>query len=73
MSGFIVALSSHTASAGAVLVTLLASVVLLSLRAWSGASGFKLTRRVSLMLDGAVVILLVLFLVLVVVRFKTVG
>jgi len=50
---------------------MLASLILLSLRAWSAATGVTLTRRVWLMLDVAIVVLTVLFVVLVYVRFKT--
>jgi hypothetical protein len=53
-----------------VLVTL---VVLLALRAWSGATGWVVHRRVSHLLTGSIVLFLVLFVILVVERFKTVG
>lgn len=61
------------ASAPAVFVTLVAAVILLALRTWCMATGLVLTRHVVLLLDGAIVALVVLFFVLVVARFTTVG
>lgn len=60
------------ASATALLVIIIASLVLLAIRAWSGTTGLVLTRRVSLLLNGSIVVLIVVFLLLVFVRFKTV-
>jgi len=59
------------ATAPAVMVVLVACVTLLSVRAWRGIAHLVLTRRVSLLLDGAILLLGVLFLVLVIVRFRT--
>ena len=61
------------ATAPAVLVTLVAVLVLLGLRAWTQLSGQTLTRQVHLLLDGTIGVLTALFLILVVVRFVTVG
>jgi len=58
-------------SAPSVLVTLVASLIFLIVRAWRAVTGLILSRRVSLLLDAAIVVFLALFLVLVLVRFKT--
>jgi hypothetical protein len=55
----------------AVLVTMVASVILLSLRAWCATTGVVLTRPVALLLDGAIALLFVVFAVLVIIRFET--
>ena len=56
-----------------VLVTLVACVCLLGMRAWAATTGVELSRRVFLLLDGAIVALVVLFVALVTVRFLTGG
>jgi hypothetical protein len=61
------------ATAPAVLVTLLAVLMLLGLRAWTHGMGQTLTRQVVLLLDTAIVTLAGLFIILVAVRFVTVG
>jgi hypothetical protein len=61
------------ASAPAVLVTLVAELLLLALRAWVVTTRLVLTRQVTLLLDGAVVALGGMFLLLVFLRFVTVG
>lgn len=61
------------ASAPAVLVTLVAELLLLGLRAWAITTRLVLTRQVHLLLDGTVVALGVMFLLLVFLRFVTVG
>jgi hypothetical protein len=58
-------------SVAAVFVTLFACVFLLSLRAWRGLTGLLLNRRVTLLLDGAILVLMFLFILFVIVRFKT--
>ena len=58
-------------SVAAVFVTLVACLFLLSLRAWRGITGLLLNRRVSLLLDGAIVVLMFLFILFVYIRFKT--
>jgi hypothetical protein len=73
VNGLFIASSSALDSAPAVLTPLVASVILLSIRAWSGATGAPLTRRVALLLDGVIVVVLVLFIILVYVRFRTLG
>jgi Ca2+/Na+ antiporter len=54
-----------------VLVILIASIVLLSVRVWNANSNFTLTRQISWLLDGTILVLVVLFFVFVIVRFKT--
>ncbi len=55
----------------AVVVVVVASVLLLLVRASRDVVGLDLTRRALIALDGAILILLVLFVTLVVLRFKT--
>jgi len=62
---------SAVASAQAVLLSLIASVLLVSLRAWSRSSRALVTRFISVLLDGAIVLFIVLFVALVVLRFKS--
>ena len=61
------------ASAPAVLVTLVAELLLLALRAWVVTTRLALTRQVHLLLDGTVVALGLMFVILVLLRFVTVG
>ncbi len=56
-----------------VFITLAAAVLLLCVRAVCGAMHVLLTRTVSLMLDASIGVMTVLFVVLVVYRFKTIG
>jgi hypothetical protein len=60
-------------NAYAVLVTLLAVLSLLGLRAWCQTMGIALSQYVLHLLDGAIVVLGILFLVLVTIRFITIG
>jgi hypothetical protein len=62
---------SATRSSLAVLLSLTASVLLVSLRAWSRSSRALLTQLISILLDSAIVIFILLFLALVVIRFKS--
>ena len=62
---------SAVASAQAVLLSLIASVLLVSLRAWSRSSRALVTRFISVLLDGAIVLFMVLFVALVALRFKS--
>lgn len=55
------------------LILLIVCIVLFSLRAWSGVLGVTLARGVSQLLTSATTFLVVLFLVLVVIRFKALG
>jgi len=61
------------ATAAPVLVTLVACVSLLGLRSWAAVTGLELSRRVFLLLDSAIAVLLVLFVGLVALRFFTGG
>jgi hypothetical protein len=69
----IVASATAIGAAQVVLVALLAVVTLLCVRALSRILRVPLSRTVSLLLEGSIVVLLLLFIVLVIVRFKTVG
>ncbi len=73
MSDVIVANATAIGAAQVVLVALLAVVTLLCVRALSRVLRVTLSRAVSHMLDGSIVVLFLLFIVLVIVRFKTVG
>jgi hypothetical protein len=53
------------------LVVLVAAIALLSLRAWSETTGLVLTKRVTNLLTLAIAALVILFFLLVAVRFKT--
>lgn len=73
MNGEIASSFATLASAPAVLVTLVAELLLLALRAWVVTTRLVLTRQVTLLLDGAVVALGLMFVVLVFLRFVTIG
>ena len=73
MSGVIATSTSAFGNAHAVLVTLLAVALLLAVRAWYQTMGVVLARQVLHLLDGAIVVLGILFFVLVTIRFVTVG
>ena len=60
-------------TAPVVLVALTSVLLLLSVRSFLGITGVTLSRVASWLLDGAVVVLFVLFLILVYVRFKIIG
>jgi hypothetical protein len=71
MSGVLLASFSDFSSAPGILIILVATSLLLSLRAWSGTVGFSLTRPVSIMLDVVIALLVIIFLLLVIIRFQT--
>lgn len=73
MIAVLAASAAALATAPAVLVTLIATILLLALRAWTQVTGLTLSRQVHRLLDGSIGALCVLFLILVVVRFITVG
>lgn len=54
-----------------VFTTMMASLVLLGVRAWCGITEVALTRSVSILLNSSCVVMVALFLVLVFVRFRT--
>jgi hypothetical protein len=56
-----------------VFVSLMAVIVLLCVRAVGHVLDVALSRLVSHMLDGSIVVLFCLFIILVIIRFKTVG
>jgi hypothetical protein len=58
---------------GPVLAALVANVLLLTVRAWAGSLGLIHSRRLFYLLDGMIGLAFVLFLVLVALRFKTLG
>lgn len=70
MSG-VIASASALALPPASIAALCALVVLLALRTWSRVMSLALTRRVSLILDASIGMLVIVFGVLVVVRFVT--
>lgn len=53
------------------LAVLIGSIVLLSLRAWLGVTSATVDRRSALVLNGLIVLFVVVFGVLVIVRFAT--
>jgi hypothetical protein len=71
MINAIIVASGALAGPPAVLVSTMAILVLLAVRAWAGIMGLTPTRRVSLYVDGAIGVFFVLFLVFVIVRFKS--
>ncbi|HVA71035.1 MAG TPA: hypothetical protein VNF08_06905 [Acidimicrobiales bacterium] len=71
MNGVFFVASGALAAPPAVLVTMVASLILLAIRAWAGTVGLTLTRRVSLYVDGAIGIFFVLFVLFVIIRFKS--
>ncbi|HEV3266852.1 MAG TPA: hypothetical protein VGZ68_00440 [Acidimicrobiales bacterium] len=73
MTNLLLANASALGAPQVVFVSLVAVVTLLSLRAVTKVMGVVLSRSVSRTLDGAVVVLFVLFIVLVIVRFKVIG
>jgi ascorbate-specific PTS system EIIC-type component UlaA len=73
MMAVLAASGAALATAPAVLVTLVAVILLLALRAWTEINGLVITRHVRLLLDGTIGALTLLFIGLVAVRFITVG
>jgi hypothetical protein len=71
MTSVIIASFSEFSSAPGILIVLIATTVLLSLRAWAGTIGLNLTRTVSIMLDVVIALLVVFFLLFVIIRFQT--
>lgn len=71
MTGSFLATASVLTSYQIVLVTLIASIVLLCVRAWLGARGIVIIRRVSVLLNAAIIFFAFLFLLTVILRFKT--
>jgi hypothetical protein len=59
------------AAAPLTLAVLIASIVLLSVRAWLGVTGATVNRRSALVLNGLIVLFVAVFGVIVIVRFAT--
>jgi hypothetical protein len=73
MSGFLVASAASLSTSPAELIVMVVDFLLLSIRACSGVLGLRLTSRDSRILTSATVFFVALFIVLVVVRFKSLG
>jgi hypothetical protein len=73
VSVLLVGAISPFGSAVATLVVTIALVILLSLRAWIGVSGFAYSKRDFHWLTATIVVLLIMFLILVNYRFQTFG
>jgi hypothetical protein len=71
MNGVYFIASGVPASPPAILATMVAILMLVAVRALARTVGLTLTRHVSLYLDGALVAFFVLFVVLVINRFKS--
>jgi hypothetical protein len=71
MTAVLLASFSEFSSAPGILIVLIATIVLLLVRAWSGTIGLNLTRLVSIMLDVVIALLVVFFLLFVIIRFQT--
>jgi hypothetical protein len=71
MNGVLLFASGALAGPPIVVVTLVACLILLAVRAWSGIVGLTLDRRLLLYVDGAIGIFFVLFIVFVIIRFKS--
>jgi hypothetical protein len=71
MSGILLAGFGGLASYQIVLVTLVACIALLCVRTWLGVMGIVLLRRVTVLLNISVIVLLTSFLLVVILRFKT--
>ena len=73
MSNVLLASAVSLSTSPVELVILIASMILLSLRTWIGLTGVVLTRRATQLLTGTTLFLILIFLVLVYVRFRALG
>jgi len=73
VNGVVFASGSALAAVPVVFIVLLSVLILLSVRAWCGVFDVLLSRQVTRLLDGSITFLFVLFIILVIVRFKTIG
>jgi hypothetical protein len=73
MSGVLLASARSLAASPAELVVLVVTVVLLSIRSWTSVAKVALTRRGTHLLTGLTVLMVVLFFLLVIFRFRTLG
>ena len=71
MNGVLLFASGALVGPPVVLVTMVACLILLAVRAWSGTVGLTLDRRLSLYIDGAIGIFFVLFMVFIIIRFTS--
>ena len=71
VNGPTLALVGNLGSAPVVLVTMVATVVLLSVRAYARTWGVAMRRTATVLLDGSSLAMFLFFIVLVIVRFKT--
>jgi hypothetical protein len=67
----LIATPSALGAPAVVLVTLVACIVVLGVRAWAGVVGVALTRRVMTLVNASIVVLLVVLAVVIVIRFKS--
>src|ERR1019366_3394050 len=73
VSNVIVARGAALSAVPVGFVALLSVVILLCVRAWGGVVGVKLTPLVTKLLDGSIALVFVLFVVVVIFRFTTIG
>jgi hypothetical protein len=73
MSNVLLASAASLSSSPVELVILVASIILLSLRTWIGVTGVVLTQRASQLLTSTTLFLILVFFVLVYVRFRALG
>ncbi|MGA7834262.1 MAG: hypothetical protein WCA31_03555 [Acidimicrobiales bacterium] len=65
--------ATSLATSPAELIVLITTIILMSVRAWTGITHAGLTQRASHVLTGATSVLIVIFFLLVIFRFKTLG
>ncbi len=73
MNGIVFANAGALGAPQVIFVSLAAVVTLLCLRALTRVMRLALSRSVSQVLDGSIVVLFLLFIVLIIVRFTTIG
>jgi hypothetical protein len=73
MSFLVLASVTSLVTSPAELLVLIATIVLLSIRSYISVMGVGLTRRGALVLTNLTLLLAIVFFVLVIVRFKTLG
>ena len=73
MSNVLLASAASLSTSPVELVILVANIFLLSLRTWIGVTGVVLTQRATQLLTGTTLFLILIFFVLVYVRFRALG
>lgn len=73
MSNVLLASAASLSTSPVELVILVASIILLSLRTWIGVTGVVLTQRATQLLTSTTLFLILVFFVLVYVRFRALG